>query len=137
MVAAAMRDRWYGRRKPRRPAPDGRQMRSEVRLPGQYGGARFTRAATVVALLLAGLPLGGCSIPLSDLPSFGGADPAIQKDADGYLAVNATPTAREEKVLEPSERAKVESELVAARARQAAAAAAAATAGEAAPPAAR
>jgi hypothetical protein len=88
---------------------------------------------TAAALLLAGLALGGCSIPLSDLPSFGGSDPAKEKDADGFLAVNATPASRDEKVLEPSERAKVESELVAARERQAAAAAAGAAAGTPAP----
>jgi hypothetical protein len=90
-------------------------------------------AVAAIALVLAGLTLGGCSIPLSDLPSFGGSDPAKEKDADGYLAVNATPAGREERVLEPSERAKVESELVAARERQAAAAAAGAAAGAPAP----
>ena len=101
-------------------------MRSEVRLSGQVGGARSTRAAvTAIALVLVGLTLGGCSIPLSDLPSFGGSDPAATaKDPDGYLAVNATPAGRDEQVLEPSERAKVERELIAARERQAAAAAA-------------
>jgi hypothetical protein len=104
-------------------------MRSEVRLSGQLGGPRAPRAAvTAIAVLLAGLALGGCSIPLSDLPSFGGSDPAKEKDADGFLAVNATPGGREEKVLEPAERAKVEKELIAARERQAAAAAAAGTA---------
>jgi hypothetical protein len=94
-------------------------------MSGQQDGPRAPRAAVAaIALLLAGLTLGGCSIPLSDLPSFGGSDPATVKDADGFLAVNATPPGRDEKVLEPSERAKVEKELIAARERQAAAAAA-------------
>jgi hypothetical protein len=108
-------------------------MRSDERFSGRHGGPRSTRAAVAaIALLLAGLALGGCSIPLSDLPSFGGSDPAKEKDADGYLAVNATPAGREEPVLEPSERAKVESELVAARERQATAAAAGSASGAAA-----
>jgi hypothetical protein len=104
-------------------------MLSNERSTALVGCARSSRAATTaIALVLAGLALGGCSIPLSDL-SLGGGDPAKEKDSDGYLAVNATPTGRDEKVLEPSERAKVESELIAARERQAAAAAATAAAG--------
>lgn len=74
----------------------------------------------------AALAVAACSIPLAELPSLGGSDPAVAKDADGYMAVNATPAQRPERALQPEERAKVENELIAARERQAAAAAAAA-----------
>ncbi|HEY0327556.1 MAG TPA: transposase [Rhodopseudomonas sp.] len=93
--------------------------------------SRRCRAAAVALLLVglgAGLSLGGCSIPVSDMPLLGASDDK-DKDSNGYLAVNALPAGREEKALEPGERTKLEGELIAARERQTAAAAAAATAG--------
>jgi hypothetical protein len=102
-------------------------LENDVRLSGPNTGQRVFRAAAHIAVaVLASLTLAGCSIPLAELPSMGGSDPAIAKDADGYMAVNATPAQRPEKVLQPDERVKVENELIAARERQAAAAAAAA-----------
>ncbi|WP_415914709.1 transposase [Rhodopseudomonas palustris] len=90
---------------------------------------RLRSGAPAVALLLVGLvtglPLGGCSIPVSDMPLLGVSDDQ-EKDSNGYLAVNALPTGREEKAMEPGERSKLESELIATRERQTAAAAAAA-----------
>lgn len=100
---------------------------NDVRLSGLNTGQRGARAAAhVTAAVLASLALAGCSIPLAELPSLGGSDPATARDADGYMAVNLTPAQRPEKVLPPEERTKVENELIAARERQAAAAAAAA-----------
>ena len=78
------------------------------------------------ALLLLALALGGCSISIADLPLVGTpADaPARANDNSAYLPVNELPPDREEAAMNPAERAKIQSELVAARERQASAAAA-------------
>jgi hypothetical protein len=80
----------------------------------------------VFALGVGTLVLGGCSLSIADLPLTGTpADaPPRSKDAAGYLPVNELPPDREEAAMNPAERAKVQSELVAARERQAAAIAA-------------
>jgi hypothetical protein len=87
---------------------------------------RKKRALAWGALLLSALALGGCSISIADLPLAGTpADaPARAKEAGAYLPVNELPPARDEAAMNPAERAKIESELVAARERQASAAAA-------------
>jgi hypothetical protein len=87
--------------------------------------SRKTRGLALGALLLSALALGGCSIPIADLPLGGTpADaPARAKESGAYLPVNELPPAREEAAMDPAERAKVQSELVAARERQASAAA--------------
>lgn len=73
------------------------------------------------ALLLSALALGGCSSSIADLPLVGTpADaPARPKDAGAYLPVHDLPPDREEAVIPPAERAKIEAELAAARDRQA------------------
>jgi len=88
--------------------------------------ARKTRGLTAGALLLSALALGGCSISIADLPLAGTpADaPARPKESGGYLPVNQLPPDREEAAMNPAERAKIQSELVAARERQASAVAA-------------
>ena len=72
-------------------------------------------------LLLAALALGGCSSTIADMPLVGTpADaPARPKDAGAYLPVHDLPPDREEAVIPPAERAKIEAELAAARDRQA------------------
>src|SRR5580704_2212745 len=77
-------------------------------------------------LLISALALGGCSISIADLPLAGTpADaPARPKEAGAYLPVNELPPDREEAAMNPAERAKIRSELVAARERQATATAA-------------
>jgi hypothetical protein len=87
---------------------------------------RKSRGLAVGALLLSALALGGCSISIADLPLGGTpADaPARPKEGGAYLPVNQLPPDREEAAMNPAERAKIQSELVAARERQASAAAA-------------
>jgi len=78
------------------------------------------------------LALGGCSISIADLPLVGTpADaPERPKEAGAYLPVHDLPPDREEAAMAPAERAKVQSELIAARDRQASAAAAKDAAGK-------
>lgn len=87
---------------------------------------RRKRALAWGVLLLSALTLGGCSISIADLPLVGTpADaPARAKETGAYLPVNQLPPDRDETAMNPAERAKIQSELVAARERQASAAAA-------------
>jgi hypothetical protein len=80
-------------------------------------------AFAVVALLLSALALGGCAISIADLPLVGTpADaPARPKEAGAYLPVHDLPPDREEAAMAPAEQAKIQSELAAARDRQASA----------------
>jgi hypothetical protein len=77
-------------------------------------------------LLASALALGGCSTSIADLPLIGTpADaPERPKEPAAYLPVHDLPPDREEPELAPTERAKIQAELVAARDRQASAAAA-------------
>ena len=65
--------------------------------------------------------LGGCSLPIADLPLIGlpTNTPARPESTGVYPAVHDVPPQREQAVLEPEERARIEKELVAARDRQA------------------
>ncbi len=73
------------------------------------------------ALLMATFVLGGCSSQIADLTP---ADaPPRPKEAGAYLPVHDLPPDRDEAVMAPAQRAKIEAELMAARDRQAAAAA--------------
>lgn len=67
------------------------------------------------------LTLGGCSLPIADLPAIGlpANAPARPEVTGVYPAVHDVPPQREQAVLEPEERAKIERELIAARDRQA------------------
>jgi hypothetical protein len=87
---------------------------------------RRKRALTLGALLVSALALGGCSISIADLPLVGTpADvPERPKEAGAYLPVHDLPPDREEAAMAPAERAKIQSELIAARDRQASAPAA-------------
>jgi hypothetical protein len=77
----------------------------------------------VSALALSAPALGGCSLSIADLPLGGTpADaPPRPKDTGGYLPVNERPPDREEAVMDPAERARIQRELIAARERQASA----------------
>jgi septal ring-binding cell division protein DamX len=83
------------------------------------------RRAMVLAsgalLIAATLALGGCSTTIADLPAVGTpADaPERPKEPGAYLPVHDLPPDRVDAVISPAERAKIETELVAARERQA------------------
>jgi hypothetical protein len=72
------------------------------------------------ALLMAAFALGGCSSQLADISSTDA--PAHPKDPGSYLPVHDLPPNRDEAIIPPDQRAKIEAELAAARDRQAAAA---------------
>jgi hypothetical protein len=93
---------------------------------------RKKRTPALGALLVLALALGGCSVSIADLPLVGTpADaPERPKEAGAYLPVHDLPPDREEAAMAPAERAKVQSELIAARDRQASAAAAKGAAGK-------
>ena len=89
---------------------------------------RIDRTITLLtagALLASALALGGCSTSIADLPGLGTpADaPARPKEAGGYLPVHDLPPDRDEAAMKPAEQAKIQSELIAARDRQASSAA--------------
>jgi hypothetical protein len=91
---------------------------------------RKKRVLALGALLASVLALGGCSTSIADLPLVGTpADaPPRPKEVGAYLPVHDLPPDREEGAMAPAERAKIQSELIAARDRQASAAAAKAAA---------
>jgi len=76
------------------------------------------------ALIGAGLALSGCSTQIADMPAIGlPADaPPRPKEASGYLPVHDLPPARDETAMKPDEQKRIQSELIAARDRQATAA---------------
>ena len=76
-------------------------------------------------MVASALALGGCSTQIADMPAVGlPADaPQRPKDAGGYLPVHDLPPERAEQAIKPAELAKIQSELTAARDRQAAASA--------------
>ena len=83
---------------------------------------RKGKGIAVGALFLLALALAGCSTPIGELPISGTPpDAPPPKDTSGYLPVNDRPPARDEAVIDPSERARIQRELIAARERQAAA----------------
>ena len=75
------------------------------------------------ALVACAFALAGCSSQIADLPGVGvPADaPPRPKESGAYLPVNDLPPNRDQQVLDPKQRAKIQAELIAARDRQAAA----------------
>jgi hypothetical protein len=73
-------------------------------------------------LLATACALAACSSSIADWPGIGTpADvPAKPKDAGTYLPVHDIPPDREEAIIPPAERAKIEAQLIAARDHQAA-----------------
>jgi hypothetical protein len=84
---------------------------------------RQRKAFVLGALALSALTLAGCSSPIADLPSLGSADSSA-KPKDPYLPVHDLPPDRDEAMIPPDQRAKIEAELIKARDRQAQASAA-------------
>lgn len=71
-------------------------------------------------LILLGAGLGGCSSQLADMTPADAQAPA--REPGGYLPVHDLPPERDQAVIPPDQRAKIEAELAAARDRQAVAA---------------
>lgn len=86
-----------------------------------------TRLSVSAGVMLLGFTLGGCSIPLADMPLVGlpANTPARPAAPPDYLPVHDLPAPRDEKVLTPDQQAKLEKDLLAARDRQASGAGAA------------
>lgn len=87
---------------------------------------RTIRLLVSGALLASALAAAGCSTSIADLPSLGtpAGAPERPKEAGAYLPVHDLPPEREEAAIKPAEQAKIQSELIAARDRQASSAAA-------------
>ena len=82
---------------------------------------RTIRLWSIAALFASAFALGGCSTQIADMPGVGlPADaPERPKEAGGYLPVHDLPPDRNEEAMKPAELAKIQSELTAARDRQA------------------
>jgi hypothetical protein len=78
-------------------------------------------AALLAALTTSALALSACTSSIADLPLVGTPSDAPErpKEQGAYLPVNDLPPNRDEQVLDPKERAKIQAELIAARDRQA------------------
>ena len=76
-----------------------------------------------VSAAVLGCTLVGCSSPIADMPSLDSADTSA-KPKDAYLPVHDLPPDRDDAVITPDQRAKIEAELIKARDRQAQASAA-------------
>jgi hypothetical protein len=72
-------------------------------------------------LLAASLVVGGCSTQIADLPAVGlpSDAPPRPKEAGSYLPVHDLPPDRAEAAMKPDEQKRIQSELIAARDRQA------------------
>jgi hypothetical protein len=84
---------------------------------------RDKRAFALGALLTAALALSGCSSSIVDLPGANTTSDAAAhpREPDAYLPVHDLPPDRDEAVIPPDQRAKIEKELIAARDHQASA----------------
>ena len=82
---------------------------------------RQKRRLALTALMMSALALSGCSSSIADLPLVGTPSdaPDRPKEQGAYLPVNDLPPNRDEQVLDPKERAKIQADLIAARDRQA------------------
>ena len=79
------------------------------------------RLIAMGAVLAAAFAVGGCSTQIADLPAVGlPADaPPRPKEAGSYLPVHDLPPERAEAAMPPDEQKRIQSELIAARDRQA------------------
>ena len=82
---------------------------------------RTIRLWSIAALSATAFALGGCSTQIADMPGVGlpAGTPERPKEAGGYLPVHDLPPERDEQAIKPAELAKIQSELTAARDRQA------------------
>jgi hypothetical protein len=99
----------------------GRWLQGGVEFFGLMSDSGNRRAWTAAALVMSALALGGCATSIADIPVIGvPADaPGRPKEVSAYPAVHDLPAPREQDAMDPTEQAKIEKELVAARDRQA------------------
>jgi hypothetical protein len=99
----------------------GRWLQGGVEFFGLMSDSGNRRAWTAAALVISALALGGCATSIADIPVIGvPADaPGRPKEVSAYPAVHDLPAPREQDAMDPTEQAKIEKELVAARDRQA------------------
>jgi hypothetical protein len=86
---------------------------------GQVIGRAFGGVLSVGALLAMTLALAGCSTSIADLPVGTAADMPAPHDPGTYLPVHDLPPDRQEAVIPPEQRAKIQAELTKARDHQA------------------
>ena len=96
---------------------------------GRRSGVRVNSRPQVVAAGLiivcavtVSVTLGGCSIPVADLPGIGlpASAPARAENQPAYLSVHDVPPPRDEAVLTADEQKKIQTDLLKARDKQAA-----------------
>ena len=82
---------------------------------------RTIRLWSIAALCASAFALGGCSTQIADMPGVGlpAGAPERPKEAGGYMPVHDLPPDRNEEAIKPAELAKIQSDLTAARDRQA------------------
>ena len=89
---------------------------------GVWGKRRQVVAVglTIVCAALVSVTLGGCSIPVADLPGIGvpGNAPARTENQPAYLPVHDVPPPRDEAVLSADEQKKIQTDLLNARDKQ-------------------
>jgi hypothetical protein len=95
-----------------------------VGISGRMPADRTIRLWSIAALFASAFVLSGCSTQIADMPGVGlpAGAPERPKEAGGYLPVHDLPPERNEEAMKPAELAKIQSELTAARDRQATAA---------------
>jgi hypothetical protein len=85
----------------------------------QVIGRGFGGVLALSALVAMTLALAGCSTSIADLPVGTAADTPAPHEPNGYLPVHDLPPDRQEAIIPPSERAKIQAELLKARDHQA------------------
>ena len=82
--------------------------------------SRAAAAGLAAGLIIVCAALGGCSIPVADLPGIGvpANAPARSENPPAYLPVHDVPPPRDEAVLTADEQKKIQSDLLNARDKQ-------------------
>jgi hypothetical protein len=87
---------------------------------GNVTRSRGVRAGFAAALMIVCAAVGGCSIPVADLPGIGlpANAPARSDSPAAYLPVHDVPPPRDEAVLTADEQKKIRTDLLKARDKQ-------------------
>jgi hypothetical protein len=90
------------------------------RVSGVRGNLRPQVVAAGLIIVCAAATLGGCSIPVADLPGIGvpAGAPARAENQPAYLPVHDVPPPRDEAVLTADEQKKIQTDLLNARDKQ-------------------